>query len=85
MMATVAVLPHEAELGPQRRCSRCGEWWPLGNEFWRRKVSRGRPYHACRACIADDLRASRERNRESYLARNRESQRRYRARLAVAR
>jgi len=28
------VVRGEEELGPQRECSDCGEWWPLSTEFW---------------------------------------------------
>ena len=45
---TVMVLPHEPELGPQRQCVDCLEWWPLDAEFfviWAHWTS-----PRCRAC-----------------------------------
>ena len=54
------------ELGVERLCLRCDEWWPEASEFWsiqhfpagRLAYSRGRPYYrkrehtayTCRAC-----------------------------------
>ena len=46
----------ETELGPERLCRGCGEWWPLDAEFWyfylnpqgKRQVM-GR----CRACWSE--------------------------------
>ena len=28
------VVPGEEELGVQKRCHSCGEWWPLDSDFW---------------------------------------------------
>lgn len=25
----IALVPGEEELGPQKQCNRCGEWWPV--------------------------------------------------------
>jgi hypothetical protein len=44
----VAVIPSEAELGPQRFCGRCALWWPFTAEFWQ-AVRLGRSW-VCRAC-----------------------------------
>ena len=41
----VTVVAGEEELGVQRRCPRCGDWWPLDATFWI-NVSAGRPGHA---------------------------------------
>lgn len=24
----------DPELGPEKRCNVCGDWWPVGEEFW---------------------------------------------------
>lgn len=29
------IVQGEQELGPQRRCTECREWWPLTVQFWR--------------------------------------------------
>lgn len=46
----------ETELGTERRCPHCGDWWPLDDEFWQPTVKRGRAtFHSwCRACLAED-------------------------------
>lgn len=44
----IAVLPNEIELGRQRYCAHCREWWPDDEEFfidWAHWSSR-----VCRAC-----------------------------------
>ena len=28
------IVQGEEELGPQRRCTNCGDWYPLAGEFW---------------------------------------------------
>lgn len=46
----------ETELGIERRCARCREFWPADDpEFWQRITKRGRPaWHAyCRACLSE--------------------------------
>ena len=41
MRAPIRIDP---ELGPEKRCNVCGEWWPLDEEFWYFKViPAGRP------------------------------------------
>ena len=54
-------------LGTEKRCPRCGEWWPLDDEFFYRATPchrlRGARWQAyCRACWA-------ERSAERYRAR----------------
>lgn len=47
-----ALYREDPELGTERLCRVCGEWWPLDDDFWYFKVipagtveiSRGRPY-----------------------------------------
>ncbi len=71
---------NDPELGPEKLCSVCGEWWPLDEEFWyfrefpagRLERSRGRLFvrsktvrHAYSRCRA----CWSERNRESYARR----------------
>jgi hypothetical protein len=36
------------ELGIERRCFACGEWWPQDETFW--YLSRGKVMGRCRAC-----------------------------------
>ena len=58
----VAIIEGEEELGPQRRCSACGEWWPLSPEFFYR-VPRSELFSGkCRACDCElDTKHSRDR------------------------
>lgn len=42
----------ETELGLERRCSRCGEFWPFDEEFFRMK--NGKPLPRCLACDHED-------------------------------
>lgn len=44
-----AVIPGEEELGPQKQCAICGDWYPPDPEFfsW---VRPGRLNSYCRAC-----------------------------------
>lgn len=51
-----AVVPGEEDLGTQKRCPGCGEWWPaMDEEFWIPIVKRGRNgwFAYCRACNAE--------------------------------
>lgn len=43
------------ELGVERRCPRCRQWWPEDDEFWLRITARGRStwFSWCRACKAE--------------------------------
>ena len=50
----IAILDTEPELGPQKRCPRCQEWWPADAEFFhRRTASRDGLQPYCRACWHD--------------------------------
>ena len=41
-MSPYAIVPGEEELGVQKRCPQCGEWWPaMDPEFWPRAGSQG--------------------------------------------
>lgn len=42
------LVPGEEELGAQKRCTKCGSWWPLDDEFWYRNHGAWHPW--CRAC-----------------------------------
>ena len=51
MKARTAVLPDEPELGEQRYCRSCDEWWPNDAEFFGSTVCRdGYVRTWCRAC-----------------------------------
>src|SRR4026208_163500 len=39
------------ELGIERLCAGCGEWWPQDEEFW--YYQRGRVLGRCRGCWGD--------------------------------
>lgn len=49
---SLSLVPGEEEIGPQRRCIVCGDWWPLDAEFWYSRrleagsvgIARGRAY-----------------------------------------
>ena len=67
------VIPGEEELGVQRRCSRCGEFWPEDDEFFYPSTKGPGCFQSwCRACWAS-------RNAEAYALRktavDREAQR----------
>lgn len=70
----------DPELGPEKRCTVCGDWWPLDEEFWyfrefpAGKVERSRGYtytrrttvrHAYSRCRA----CWADRNRQNHAAR----------------
>lgn len=61
----VLVVPGEEELGRQRLCPGCNEWWPWDREFWRigPRPERGPwPQQKCHACHAEkEQRRARER------------------------
>jgi len=41
----------ETELGTERQCARCGEYWPLDPEFFNKK---GEGWHSyCRGCMTE--------------------------------
>lgn len=85
------IVPTEPELGVQRRCSRCHEWWPADPEFFYRH---GDHLHSwCKACWKE-ARAERDgrpqrhwweaaRGTAAYRERRNAYQRAYRARRAV--
>lgn len=53
-------LARVTELGAEKKCVRCGEWWPADREFF--YADRKRPdghFSTCRACRADIQRESR--------------------------
>ena len=31
---TPAAIRDDPELGTEKRCTTCGEWWPLDEDFW---------------------------------------------------
>ncbi|MEQ4538046.1 MAG: hypothetical protein ABN479_03785 [Billgrantia sp.] len=39
------------EIGPQRLCSKCNEWWPDDAEFFYQ--SNGKSRQPCKACYAE--------------------------------
>lgn len=49
-MSLVAIVPAEPELGPQRLCPDCREWWPADTEFFAVWAHWSSP--RCRACQA---------------------------------
>lgn len=49
------VVPGEEELGQQRWCYRCQEWWPLDADFWQKL---GTTKASCRACQRESGRRS---------------------------
>lgn len=53
------------ELGRERCCSRCGEWWPDDREFY--YMSRGKTVPPCKACYAElpSVLAKRDRRRQA--------------------
>ena len=79
--APVEVRLDEPELGPQRWCAACGEWWPLSREFWYvRRCGRAQ----CRACLRESTRRWNDRNPDRRRAAWREAARRARTRAAMA-
>ena len=50
MTPNAAIVQGEEELGVQRRCSRCGEAWPMDREFFYRVRGDVRWDSMCRAC-----------------------------------
>lgn len=43
-----------SEVGPERKCNGCGEWWPLDGEFFYRHVYGFRGFQAiCKACRSE--------------------------------
>ena len=52
----------ETELGTERLCLRCQEWWPVDDEFWYFRKRDGGILGWCRACWS-------ERNRDLHTKR----------------
>jgi hypothetical protein len=53
----------ETELGVERLCRGCQEWWPLDEEFWYFRSSDRSVMGHCRACFS-------ERNRHNHQKRS---------------
>lgn len=60
-VSPVGVAECEGLAGPCKFCARCGEWWPLTDEYWYRlakarqgRVSRWQSW--CRACFTESAR-----------------------------
>lgn len=51
-MAIPQIVAGEEELGEQRKCIRCHEWWPYTDEFYRAQPpsDRGDRSRVCRGC-----------------------------------
>lgn len=51
-MTPYAIVPGEEELGVQKRCPQCGDWWPaMDPEFWQQ--SRNGSWHSwCKDCLS---------------------------------
>ena len=43
-VCAVGIVPGEEELGIQRQCQRCRDWWPFDDEFWPILAAAGTPY-----------------------------------------
>lgn len=57
-----AIVPGEEELGVQRECYRCREFWPADETFWPVRTRRNgeRDFHSyCKACYTEYARARR--------------------------
>ena len=59
-MKGVAVPTMETELGTERLCTWCGEWWPQDEEFWYFQKG-GAVMGRCKACWSDWKRQERRR------------------------
>ncbi len=47
-------MTRETELGTERRCNACREWWPLDGEFFYRQPNGFRGFQGiCKACKAE--------------------------------
>ena len=51
----------ETELGTERQCARCLDYWPLDDEFWYFDKRTGHVMGDCKACWTELKRASRGR------------------------
>lgn len=52
------------ELGMERLCRRCGEWWPVDASFWYFD-RKGNVMGRCRACWSERNRSHHQRRKES--------------------
>lgn len=45
----------ETDIGTEKRCTRCGEFWPVDTDFYSSQRTNGteRASSHCRACLAD--------------------------------
>lgn len=44
----------DTELGPEKYCNKCGEWWPADTEFF--YADKGDPtglFHCCKTCYEE--------------------------------
>lgn len=48
--AKAAIVNGEEELGTQRCCATCQQWWPLTGEFFETRPGARWHYRSCRAC-----------------------------------
>lgn len=46
-------IAHDPILGTMKSCSKCGEWWPLDEEFYYRNRTCNKFYSECRACYRE--------------------------------
>lgn len=52
------------EIGLEKLCPGCKEWWPQSNEFYTWIATRNHYHNKCRACLASDE-AARRNNRKA--------------------
>lgn len=48
----------QTELGTERQCLRCGEYWPLDTEFFYRKGAGWQP--CCKSCFLEQYRGTKK-------------------------
>lgn len=46
----------QTEYGPEKRCTRCDEWWPADSEFFHIRL--GQLISACKACCNESRKRS---------------------------
>jgi hypothetical protein len=52
--AVAALVMRQGELGQEKLCKRCVEWWPADTTFWfSDPKGAGGLYYMCKACYAD--------------------------------
>ena len=60
----------DTELGQEKKCTRCGEWWPNDLEFFPRCArNKGGLDTFCRACRTDAIRNAPSRKKRSTMKR----------------